>query len=402
VDVAETFNVDRNRGINWRAFLELGASGNGGNANVQSYGDEAFNFRPARAVWVLAQDGWSFEGTVPAIDAADGTPSFALQEGWNAISNPLRENLSWPAVREASGFADEDLPLFQWTTDSGFQSVDTLRSATSGEGYYVLNEAGVDSLDLTGGPASGASLAAATDGEAKTDTLSRTVELAATTSETDMSSTVTVGINRDAEETSAYRAPPSHFGGVALRIEKGNPAKSFMRMVTATDEEISRFDLSVQATPGASVEISASDLPGDTADDFGVVLIDGNNRYDLQNGPATVTADEENGSASLQVQLGDAEKIAQKTAPDETRLGANYPNPFSTQTTIEYDVAEQSEVTIRVYNILGQQVATLAKGTKQAGTHQVNWEGRSLSSGKYFVRLEAGGTVDTKQITVVR
>jgi hypothetical protein len=172
-------------------------------------------------------------------------------------------------------------------------------------------------------------------------------------------------------------------------------------MVTATDKETSRFDLSLQAEPGASVEISAGDLPRDVSG-FGVALIDGNDTHDLQNGPATITVDEENGSATFQVRVGDAEKIAQQTAPDETKLKANYPNPFSVQTTIEYDVAEQSDVTIQVYNVLGQQVATLAKGTKQAGTHRVNWEGRSLSSGKYFVRLEAGGTVDTKQITVVR
>ena len=52
--------------------------------------------------------------------------------------------------------------------------------------------------------------------------------------------------------------------------------------------------------------------------------------------------------------------------------------------------------------MLGQQVATLAQGRKQAGTYKIDWSGQSLSSGKYFVRLEADGVTDTKQMTVVR
>ncbi len=396
VDVAETVTGDR--GTNWRAFLETG--GSGGDGSLQSYGDEDFGFRAGRGVWVLAQNGWSFEGTVSAVSAADGTPSVPLQDGWNAISNPLQEDLVWANVQDASGLSEA---LFRWTGEGGFQPVDTLRSAQkNGEAYYTLNNEGADSLELTSGAGSNSTLAASTAAKSRSNASPRTVELSATADGKDMTSTVTVGMNSNAEEASSYRAPPAHFGGTALRIRDGDPVKSFMRMVAATDAKTSRFDLSLQAEPGTSVEISAGDLPESAGPNFGVVLVDGGDTHDLRDGPATVTVGENSGSAGFQVRLGDAEKIAQQTAPDETRLKSNYPNPFSEQTTIEYDVAEQSKVNIRVYNVLGQQVATLARGTKQAGTHQVDWSGQSLSSGKYFVRLEAGGTTDTKQITIVR
>ncbi|WP_251954643.1 choice-of-anchor D domain-containing protein [Salinibacter ruber] len=394
VDVAETVTGDR--GTNWRAFLETGGS----DGSLQSYGDEPFSFRAGRGVWVLAQNGWSFEGTVPAVSAADGTPSVPLQDGWNAISNPLQEDLVWANVRDASGLSEA---LFRWTGEDRFQRVDTLRSAQeNGEAYYTLNNEGADSLELTSGAGPNSTLAANTAAESRSNASPRTVELSATADGKSMTSTVTVGMNPSAEEASSYRAPPAHFGGTALRIRDGDPVKSFVRMVAATDAETSRFDLSLQAEPGTSVEISAGDLPKNAGPGFGVVLVDGGDTHDLRDGPATVTVGENSESAGFQVRLGDAEKIAQQTAPDETRLKANYPNPFSEQTTIEYDVAEQSKVNIRVYNVLGQQVATLARGTKQAGTHQVDWSGQSLSSGKYFVRLEAGGTTDTKQITIVR
>ncbi len=396
VDVDETVTGDR--GTNWRAFLETG--GSGGDGSLQSYGDEPFSFRAGRGVWVLAQNGWSFEGTVPAVSAADGTPSVPLQDGWNAISNPLQEDLVWVNVRDASGLSEA---LFRWTGEGGFQSVDTLRSAQeNGEAYYTLNNEGADSLELTSSAGPNSTLAANTAAESRSNASPRTVELSATANGKSMTSTVTVGMDPSAEEASSYRAPPAHFGGTALRIRDGDPVKSFMRMVAATDAETSRFDLSLQAEPGTSVEISAGDLPKNAGPGFGVVLVDGGDTYDLRDGPATVTVSENGGSAGFQVRLGDAEEIAQQTAPDKTRLRANYPNPFSEQTTIEYDLAEQSEVNIRVYNVLGQQVATLAQGRKQAGTYKIDWSGQSLSSGKYFVRLEAGGTTDTKQVTVVR
>ncbi|MCS4198339.1 cohesin domain-containing protein [Salinibacter ruber] len=396
VDVNETVTGDR--GTNWRAFLETG--GSGGDGSLQSYGDEPFSFRAGRGVWVLAQNGWSFEGTVPAVSAADGTPSVPLQDGWNAISNPLQEDLVWANVRDASGLSEA---LFRWTGEGGFQPVDTLRSAQeNGEAYYTLNNEGADSLELTSSAGPNSTLAANTAAESRSNASPRTVELSATANGKSMTSTVTVGMDPSAEEASSYRAPPAHFGGTALRIRDGDPVKSFMRMVAATDAETSRFDLSLQAEPGTSVEISAGDLPKNAGPGFGVVLVDGGDTYDLRDGPATVTVSENGGSAGFQVRLGDAEKIAQQTAPDKTRLRANYPNPFSEQTTIEYDLAEQSEVNIRVYNVLGQQVATLAQGRKQAGTYKIDWSGQSLSSGKYFVRLEAGGTTDTKQVTVVR
>ncbi|MCS3785441.1 cohesin domain-containing protein [Salinibacter ruber] len=397
VDVAETVSGDV--GTNWRAFLEVGASDGDGEAGLQDYADEAFSFEAGNGVWVLAQEGWSFEGTIPSVNASDGTPSIGLQGGWNVISNPLREDLSWDGVQSANGLSD--VGLFRWAGEDGFEDVNTLESAANnGEAYYVLNEAGLDSLDLTAGSGSSSTLAESSESTEKSGP--RVVDVSATSEASEVTSTVAVGLDRSAEESTSFRAPPAHFGGTALRVQSGDPAKSYKRMISATDAGMTTFDLSLQASPGASVEVSASDLPEES--DFGVVLIkqDGETTHDLRAGPATVTVDQENGLAELKVQVGSAEEIAQETTPDKTRLRANYPNPFSQQTTVEYALAEQSEVSVRVYNVLGQQVATLVQGTQQAGTHQVEWDGNQLSSGKYFVRMEAGGKTDTKQITVVR
>ena len=68
----------------------------------------------------------------------------------------------------------------------------------------------------------------------------------------------------------------------------------------------------------------------------------------------------------------------------------NYPNPFNPTTIIRYSLRHQSDVTIEIYNILGQRVATLFDGNKQAGYHTIAWHADDYPSGVYFARLEAG------------
>ena len=80
--------------------------------------------------------------------------------------------------------------------------------------------------------------------------------------------------------------------------------------------------------------------------------------------------------------------------PTSFALEQNYPNPFNPTTTIRYALPVQSTVTLRVFDVVGREVATLVNGVMDAGYHQVNWNstnnsGTLLSSGMYFYRIEA-------------
>ena len=98
---------------------------------------------------------------------------------------------------------------------------------------------------------------------------------------------------------------------------------------------------------------------------------------------------------------GYVEDEAESVLPDEVSL-TSYPNPVRRQGTLQYALPEASEVSLKVYDILGREVATVERGRKQAGRHQVTFEVERLSSGAYFGRLEAGGKTRTQKITVVR
>ena len=95
----------------------------------------------------------------------------------------------------------------------------------------------------------------------------------------------------------------------------------------------------------------------------------------------------------------DVKQVSDLT-PARFDLVQNYPNPFNPSTSISYDLASQAEVTLKVYNVLGQHVRTLVNTTQDAGTYEAVWDGRNIdgspvSSGVYLYRLEASSETGT-------
>lgn len=88
--------------------------------------------------------------------------------------------------------------------------------------------------------------------------------------------------------------------------------------------------------------------------------------------------------------------------PKVFSLSQNYPNPFNPTTNIQFGVPKNSLVTIKVYDLLGREVATLLNEQKQAGIYQVDFNAASLSSGVYFYRMQAETFADIKRMVVVK
>jgi len=91
-----------------------------------------------------------------------------------------------------------------------------------------------------------------------------------------------------------------------------------------------------------------------------------------------------------------------KKIPTEYLLYQNYPNPFNPTTTINYSIPKQSKVTIKIFNVLGREVATLVNDEKPSGYHKVEFDGSKLTSGIYFYRMQADDFVDTKKLIVIK
>jgi hypothetical protein len=88
--------------------------------------------------------------------------------------------------------------------------------------------------------------------------------------------------------------------------------------------------------------------------------------------------------------------------PTEFSLFQNYPNPFNPTTNIKFDLPKESNVTLKVYNVLGAEVATLVNSVMPAGHHEVKFDAARYASGVYIYRIEAGSFVQVKKMLLMK
>jgi len=93
--------------------------------------------------------------------------------------------------------------------------------------------------------------------------------------------------------------------------------------------------------------------------------------------------------------------------PEKTQLLSNYPNPFNPSTTISFDLSADGNVVIDIFNIRGQKVKTLVNEHFNAGTHNVVWNGfddngRNVSSGVYFFKMQTEGFTSTRRMVMMK
>jgi hypothetical protein len=95
--------------------------------------------------------------------------------------------------------------------------------------------------------------------------------------------------------------------------------------------------------------------------------------------------------------------VAERTGvPKEYALQQNYPNPFNPSTTIRFELPHAAQVSLMVYNVLGQEVMTLISEEKPAGIYEVQFDPRNLSSGMFVYRLRTGDFVQTRKLMLLK
>ncbi|MDZ7623509.1 MAG: T9SS type A sorting domain-containing protein [Ignavibacteriaceae bacterium] len=96
------------------------------------------------------------------------------------------------------------------------------------------------------------------------------------------------------------------------------------------------------------------------------------------------------------------EVSADVTSPAQFELSQNYPNPFNPSTTIKFSIPQSSNVSLKIFNTLGQEVSTLINQNMESGVHTINFDASQLNSGIYFYRLEAGSYSEVRKMTLIK
>jgi hypothetical protein len=96
------------------------------------------------------------------------------------------------------------------------------------------------------------------------------------------------------------------------------------------------------------------------------------------------------------------EKAIEISPPNEILLLQNYPNPFNPSTTIEFVVAEKSNITLEVFNSIGEKVSNLVNEEKEAGSYRIDFDATGFTSGIYYYKLQADNFVQTRKMILLR
>ena len=104
--------------------------------------------------------------------------------------------------------------------------------------------------------------------------------------------------------------------------------------------------------------------------------------------------------AFQQTTITDVEE--EETIPTVFKLEQNYPNPFNPSTKITYSIPARSNVSLKVFDLLGSEVAELVKGEIEAGTYDISFNASNLPSGIYFYQLIAGEFLQTKKMILIK
>ncbi|HKL88686.1 MAG TPA: LamG-like jellyroll fold domain-containing protein, partial [Salinibacter sp.] len=404
VDRPLTDAISGEAGIDWQAYHDDGSNSD----FLQKYdGSDTFNFEPGTGFWLTSTSDWTHEVDVSTVSLRGDTAAvIGLRDGWNIISNPMGRPVPYDRISTANRAAASGSLQPLWAFDGTFSQADSMHSAVQGVAYYFLNDQGLDSLRVPYPGTSG------TKRSTDSDDAKRGLRLVASFAEKEEASASTVGLRLgtgNGPERKNVVAPPSRFESVSLRIvseeAEGRSARRrlLMRTQRSTDEGGTTVDLQLTSRMDGAVRLSAENVDGLRGREVRLLVPSKGTSHDLNVNEEVVinpSSEEEN----LQLAVGTKRYVDERTEavrPDEVSL-RTYPNPVRQQGTIEYALPEAETVTLRIYDVLGREVATIVDARKEAGRHTARLATDQLSSGVYFGRLQAGEQRLTRKITVVR
>ena len=180
--------------------------------------------------------------------------------------------------------------------------------------------------------------------------------------------------------------PHAKFKGVGTINGTGD----YMFMVTATDGDLinSEDKFRIKITDLNDQVVYDNQLGDD--DDAQATQILGGGNISVHSTAASPDLGQGNNEVKLEL------------VPTSFSLKPNYPNPFNPSTIISFDLPEECEVVVRIFNILGEQVGVLVQGRLPAGSYNYTWNSGSLASGLYFYTLDAGNYVEIRKMTLMR
>ena len=379
---------DGNYDEQWIAYWDDFEYNNSNNVFVKyAPDDQRFKFYQGIGFWVLNKGRFDLDMNLSSAWLTDDTRAqIDLHEGWNIITDPYTFAVSWDVILQSNDLTD--MPLYGF--NNGFNTSSILEPY---QGYYFDNNANHSELYIP----YNTSMAK----RANKEGLDWRISIKMTTGKC-IDDATWLGIAEKAEtgiDKLDYRKP--HAVGKISQVyfdrsewgEKWSCLASDIRPAF-TDKAVWDFDADVNK--GETVSLAFNGIE-DVPANYKVCLIDKNKLKSID----LKLSDEYNyipstNHSRFAIVIGTESAVANEIRsiiPEKFVLGNNYPNPFNPETFIPLELPEGTEVTLKIYNLLGEEIRTLHKGYLDTGRHIFKWNGTNQSgqrcpSGVYLYRIE--------------
>jgi hypothetical protein len=190
-------------------------------------------------------------------------------------------------------------------------------------------------------------------------------------------------------------------------LDENSPIKSIIYPITRDPKPYSLWDpilyIKMITRDGKELVIKSDDFNKDL-EEYGINEEEVEEYMDRGISMSLVPTDRRDSLSSKKSESGEA---PQKAQPKIFKLGQNYPNPFNATTQISYKLTRGSNISLNIYNTMGQKVRTLVNEYRDPGRYTVEWDGKNdngsdVASGVYLYKMQAGDNVDSKKMTLLK
>jgi hypothetical protein len=387
----------------WRVIWD---NGNATNFWIPFSSGPTFTYGSGRAFWVI------HKGNVVVADSVlsapldnGGNAIITLHGGWNIITNPLGKPVKWSDITSANPPTRPEHRLSGY--QGGFRDTTYLLPY---EGFYFENTDNLPSLKIPYAIGPGPQAAKASIAGTWTVRINLSAGLF-------VDRVAKLGVSPEARrgKDSLDGHRPMAFDGIPMvvfnRPEWDASSSAYGSDYRPLIEELESWEFEVRTKLRTPVRLDidgASAIPGQ----FASYVIDAERArsLDLKTG-SVYTFTPATDVSRFTLVVGRPEKVREQLdamLPREFALGNNFPNPFNPETTIPVSIPRAGEITLTVYNVLGEEVRTLYAGSLEAGKYWFRWDGRSergnsVASGVYLVRLSTGaGRAFVQKMTLLK
>ncbi len=375
----------------------------------REFPDFQANLTPGTAFWLITRTGATFDlENCLSMDLSQPF-IFRLNPGWNQIGNPF----PFPVATDSVIAPDEIEPPVYYDGNDYQYNIPVLNPW---EGYFVYNlftdQITVEILPIpapTGLPK-----------KTLTENINLEEEYYIQISGK-MKNTLLVDENNfvgllktspvGCEKADISEAPPiGDFVRLSVIEEKHRYAAKFKPV----NQEGQCWDMTIDATiPQRKIQMSVTEF-GTLPENFKLHILDEDYQCPIQinQGTFTITMGDSGTTRQLKIIIGTDEYAKNNNngislIPITNVLYQNYPNPFNPETTIRYQIGQRGQVTLEIYNMLGQKIRTLVHKSQSPGQHQIHWNGandagNSVASGIYIYSLKTSEFTHTRKLVLIR